>query len=530
MGLSPNPHKKAVHMRMEKEPNLWRSRPLDSQLKKYAASDVKNLLAAKAKLSSKLGEQGSAAVLRLSKAAVVSFLDINDQGILGGTRGSYLAAVKVPLGVDLRLTFKQGTYRPHFSVSTTDKDSNNDNFSSESSANASGHDGILSLMSSSSLCPSPNRSSPREDPDLARMLELFPRAIQIEILDLCEPIISRPDDNGTDSGSQGIPANLKETDVGGSNTTFRWPLEIVVDIGRPVTVRFKDDDVDLRTPMTVEEGLRLLAKAKRSTRSSEFEADTPSPEPSKSYEAMAAAAFSALRTNHNRSTTWAKIAPLQGSPAAMALQKQHFHTQNDNGNQQNQIASPVPTLQDLFAVYSKEVHTTSVSKDGRHLFHSDNRTGIPETLHRISAMQNRKGAVVGLTYRIGRHLEGSSRIITDVLAILAGTGHRSTSSTIREDSIGGSGIHGESKADGPALKGSLLLLGPPGVGKTTLLRDISRCLSVEFRQRVVIVDSSNEIGGDGEVPHRGVGRARRMEVPVKQLQHEKMREAVQNHM
>jgi stage III sporulation protein SpoIIIAA len=129
-------------------------------------------------------------------------------------------------------------------------------------------------------------------------------------------------------------------------------------------------------------------------------------------------------------------------------------------------------------------------------FGSDNRAGIPRTLHRISAIRNRQGAVVGLTCRVGRAVAGTSAIIRDLI----GTGR------------------------------SVLLLGRPGVGKTTLLRETARVLADEARKRVVIVDTSNEIAGDGDVPHPGIGRARRMPVAQASLQHAVMIEAVENHM
>jgi stage III sporulation protein SpoIIIAA len=129
-------------------------------------------------------------------------------------------------------------------------------------------------------------------------------------------------------------------------------------------------------------------------------------------------------------------------------------------------------------------------------FGDDNRAGLTRTLHRISAIRNRKGAVVGLTCRVGRAVRGTLEIIRD----LVGTDK------------------------------SVLLLGRPGVGKTTLLREAARVLADEARKRVVIVDTSNEIAGDGDIPHPGIGRARRMQVPRVHAQHAVMIEAVENHM
>jgi stage III sporulation protein SpoIIIAA len=130
------------------------------------------------------------------------------------------------------------------------------------------------------------------------------------------------------------------------------------------------------------------------------------------------------------------------------------------------------------------------------MFGKDNRAGIERTLHRISAIRNRSGAVVGLTCRVGRALFGTVDILRDVIE--------------------------QGK--------SLLLLGRPGVGKTTLLRESARLLADDMHKRVVIVDTSNEIAGDGDIPHPGIGRARRMQVPAPTEQHAVMIEAVENHM
>jgi stage III sporulation protein SpoIIIAA len=129
-------------------------------------------------------------------------------------------------------------------------------------------------------------------------------------------------------------------------------------------------------------------------------------------------------------------------------------------------------------------------------FGGDNRAGMPRTLHRISAIRNRKGNVIGLTCRVGRAVSGGLSLIRDLVE----TGQ------------------------------SVLLLGRPGVGKTTLLRETARVLADELRKRVVIVDTSNEIAGDGDIPHPGIGRARRMQVAHPAAQHAVMIEAVENHM
>ncbi|XVF04310.1 hypothetical protein REPUB_Repub05bG0071600 [Reevesia pubescens] len=129
-------------------------------------------------------------------------------------------------------------------------------------------------------------------------------------------------------------------------------------------------------------------------------------------------------------------------------------------------------------------------------FGIDNRAGISRTLHRISAIRNRKGTIIGLTCRVGRAISGSADLLRDLVQ------------------------------DGA----SLLLIGPPGVGKTTIIRDIARMLANEYKKRVMIVDTSNEIGGDGDIPHAGIGNARRMQVPNFDMQHKVLIEAVENHM
>ncbi|NLT28365.1 MAG: AAA family ATPase [Dehalococcoidales bacterium] len=129
-------------------------------------------------------------------------------------------------------------------------------------------------------------------------------------------------------------------------------------------------------------------------------------------------------------------------------------------------------------------------------FGDDNRAGIERTLHRISAIRNRKGKIVGLSCRAGRAVFGTIKIIEDL---------------VQSDK-------------------SVLLLGRPGIGKTTMLREAARVLSGDMNKRVVIVDTSNEIAGDGDIPHPAIGRSRRMQVITPNMQHAVMIEAVENHM
>ena len=129
-------------------------------------------------------------------------------------------------------------------------------------------------------------------------------------------------------------------------------------------------------------------------------------------------------------------------------------------------------------------------------FSGDNRAGIERTLHRISAIRNRQGRIVGLTCRVGRAIFGTVKIIQDLVE----TGK------------------------------SVLLLGRPGVGKTTMLREVARVLADDLKKRVIVVDTSNEIAGDGDIAHPAIGHARRMQVPTPTMQHAVMIEAVENHM
>ncbi len=130
------------------------------------------------------------------------------------------------------------------------------------------------------------------------------------------------------------------------------------------------------------------------------------------------------------------------------------------------------------------------------VFSGDNRAGIERTLHRISAIRNREGKIVGLTCRVGRAVYGTVNIIQDLV---------------------------ESGKN-------VLLLGRPGIGKTTMLREVARVLADDLKKRVIVIDTSNEIAGDGDIPHPAIGHARRMQVPSPTMQHAVMIEAVENHM
>ena len=155
------------------------------------------------------------------------------------------------------------------------------------------------------------------------------------------------------------------------------------------------------------------------------------------------------------------------------------------------ISGPEYLSQKIISWQDLDYTTKRISK-----FSDDNRAGIERTLHRISCIRNRQSIINGLTCRVGRAVFGTICVIRDLLE------------------------YGQ----------SILILGKPGVGKTTIIREIARVLSDEMEKRVIIVDTSNEIAGDSDIPHSGIGRARRMQVSKTEFQHQVMIEAVENHM
>ena len=155
------------------------------------------------------------------------------------------------------------------------------------------------------------------------------------------------------------------------------------------------------------------------------------------------------------------------------------------------VSGPEYLSQKIISWQDIDFMTKRISK-----FSNENRAGIERTLHRISCIRNRQFLINGLTCRVGRAIFGTISIVRDLL---------------------------ESEK-------SILILGKPGVGKTTIIREIARVLADEMEKRVIIIDTSNEIAGDSDIPHSGIGRARRMQVAKTELQHQVMIEAVENHM
>ena len=155
------------------------------------------------------------------------------------------------------------------------------------------------------------------------------------------------------------------------------------------------------------------------------------------------------------------------------------------------VTGPEYLSQKIVSWQDIDYMTKRVSK-----FSNENRAGIERTLHRISCIRNRQFLINGLTCRVGRAVFGTISVVRDLL---------------------------ESEK-------SILILGKPGVGKTTIIREIARVLADEMEKRVIIIDTSNEIAGDSDIPHSGIGRARRMQVAKTELQHQVMIEAVENHM
>jgi hypothetical protein len=310
------------------------------------------------------------------------------------------------------------------------------------------------------------------DENLRALLSLFPQTMQQEIVALSH-----------------------DTDAGRRN----WPVQINVDIGRPACVRFANgSDAVLQTSVTVKHALRLLWESRERLGASMAE-DTR--EEDGEFKERGAAA------------TRARLSAATAAPPESSRGNRDGNDDTNDNRVENDATRGTKTAHvDDHANEEEEEEggaqqNTASKKDVNVslLFSSDTnpRVGIPGTLHRISALHDKRGEVLGLTYKLGRALNGCAGLIKDVLAALIV--EQSRKSRPAFGAVGGQHTAAVTARDcgGWSATPSLLVIGPPGTGKSTLLRDISRMMADEFEQYVVVVDSCNEIGGEGSIPHPG---------------------------
>ena len=522
--------------RLEENVRIWRRRPLSNPAINFLAHDAFHILQLSDHLWASLGVTGSNTVRRLSRAYFQSMLQEHHRSYYRSS-GHSSDTKKLPHGVPLEIKFdaKNG-FKASYVIAPSNMlaitgpraGANIDGGGSGLTENGLPGEGMEvdeedRNRNSGVLRNKPAVNDPSEDPDIRTVLSLFPEKVAQAVLALChgggrssasevEALLEgdtqddieaeegqidhmeEVEDNEYSPTEIALPAAVEggsgqqpngqisngvsqakdpkaspatgvtTADTNGIKATsarvvIKWPIEIVVDPGRPLSVRFADGtESELENcHMSITEALELLKESRQ------------------------------------------RLGLDFGAP--------------------NAAAGPrgLPSKYD-------------------NIFSSDNRAGIPSTLHRISAMRGRQGEFYGLTYRIGRHLEGVGDLIHDVLAQLsstqpaaAATAAAALGSNFLTEFDGTTTSFSASKHSQDPSTTSLLLLGPPGTGKSTLLRDVARILANTFQKRVVVVDTSNEIAGEGGIPHACIGRARRMMVPERDRQHEVMREAVQNH-
>ncbi|KAL4531564.1 hypothetical protein Ndes2526B_g04327 [Nannochloris sp. 'desiccata'] len=484
----------------------FQRRPLPRTIQDFISHDTFHLYQLGKTLTAHLGTEGTKSVLKMSKAYSETHFIENQKSYnvyegstagaanCSGSGGPTSDVHRLPHGVPLHVTFDDSH---HFYTATyliAPREMSNITMNGTSGTTSTNGDGNLvntKNFSSNSPTTSNTDDDPAQNRDVATVLSLFPTEISEAVRALCNTTYRGPDEDNMEEEEEEeeeeegeLVAGLKVTTTTSPTPKMpaksKWPIEILVDIGRPISVRFSDGTeafLDDSLQFSVAEALNLLVNARK----------------------RLGLGIGGAGLGGSVDFPATADTPATGTAVAVAT-------------------AGADTLREMNP-YGDAVHNSDI-------FSSDNRAGIPGTLHRISAIRGRKHEVLGLTYRIGRHLEGIGDLVHDLLAhVSRGTGNITT--TIATDySFNDITAAAASTA---ATTPSLLLLGPPGVGKSTLLRDVARILANTFSKRVVVVDTSNEIAGEGSIPHACIGKARRMMVPHRDRQHEVMKEAVQNH-
>lgn len=424
-----------MHQEMDSDPDFWRKRPLQSDQIIYSASDVENLIKAFNILKQEIVENQDKMLFKTCQEYSNTFI-VQDRDEDGSTR---FGRNNAPAGKLLELFFEKTPVSDQFSTPFYRPYQEEQEESEEEEEPKSEESGFESEAEDSEEEEEESDSEEEEEEkpkqQLSQEQQLFTNSSFQEFP------IGIKSDLEFESILRHLPSEIQESiknfleseECKKRQSKNRFPLsifEIVVDIGREISIRFSDDTEHF------------------------FE-----------------------KPSINRS--------LMNRCVENLFQACNKDDDDDDDEEES---------------HQEENYPSNGSISAQKLFTSDNRAGISGTLHRISCMRARdEKKINGLTYRIGRHIANTAGMIMDILESVAN----------------------ENK--------SLLLLGIPGVGKTTLLREIARVLSMDFKKRVVIIDTSSEIGGDGDSPHPCIGRARRMIVAKREQQHKVMIEAVQNH-